>query len=533
MKYYGTCTLLLLLTQLHLINALFGINLSFKQSRKENPFQQWELSKELSSQPKNFKMTSNALNNNLFSPNLALQNDVFNEDEYRICVNRAIEPVYASCMTTDPKNPTSLKSLEKAKMAIDLLICELKSIYQNSFNSEKLNSSSLNSYDYKGNEMNMLIYNILALEKMYTNAGHKKINVNFYKEVLELIKQNNNLWTTYTLKNEKLDKLCMEFSQPFQKLYVKNLIKQYTQLLQEEILLNNKITINAIRDLESYLHAKMEEVSNDMKNSIKEEVKSNFMQVKNKIDVLGTKQKELLGIFNVKFENFTFSNSEALKNVTSIISMNLKKQKNEIDSFVKESFILKKEYFYFSKIFSNCYKLCFFMFNYKYILAVVVLIYWKYKTIISLSIILIIAFYLIAIDLINYFNLENVSQQIFNEILPQLVKKAPKIIMAVIVVKKIPQFWAFRKSFSIVLLYFTDIFVICLSTYDQQKTKITILDSRFNANIETNSEFLILSTIALNLYFKSWTSIKIKLIVSLLILLFVLSTIFITEYKFI
>lgn len=105
--------------------------------------------------------------------------------------------------------------------------------------------------------------------------------------------------------------------------------------------------------------------------------------------------------------------------------------------------------------------------------------------------------------------------------------------MAVIVVKKIPQFWAFRKSFSIVLLYFTDIFVICLSTYDQQKTKITILDSRFNANIETNSEFLILSTIALNLYFKSWTSIKIKLIVSLLILLFVLSTIFITEYKFI
>ncbi|OEJ91971.1 hypothetical protein AWRI3580_g768 [Hanseniaspora uvarum] len=174
MKYYGTCTLLLLLTQLHLINALFGINLSFKQSRKENPFQQWELSKELSSQPKNFEMTSNALNNNLFSPNLALQNDVFNEDEYRICVNRAIEPVYASCMTTDPKNPTSLKSLEKAKMAIDLLICELKSIYQNSFNSEKLNSSSLNSYDYKGNEMNMLIYNILALEKMYTNAGHKK-----------------------------------------------------------------------------------------------------------------------------------------------------------------------------------------------------------------------------------------------------------------------------------------------------------------------------------------------------------------------
>ncbi|CAI8506001.1 unnamed protein product [Hanseniaspora opuntiae] len=258
----------------------------------------------------------------------------------------------------------------------------------------------------------------------------------------------------------------------------------------------------AIKNLQAYLQTRMEEVSDELKNDIKDEIKHHVSHLKDKLNYLNNNQKEIMRNFTMQFHNFTSTNKESLRNMTVVISTNLQKQKNEIDTFVKESFILKKKYFYLSKIFSNTYKLCLFMFKYKFLLAAVAVVYWRYKTIISLV--------------------------VLTSILPKIVTRLPKIILVIIVIKKAPQFWVFKKKVSIVLLYIVDVFLICLGIYEQNKAASTSI-----THVELNGELLILTTVALNLFFKSWASIKIKLTISLFILLFVLTTMIVSEYKFI
>lgn len=510
-----------------LTNAFFGIPLPFASTDKKSPFEQWELSKQLASNPKDFALTIDTISHDVTRASLSLNDNLFNNDEYGLCVQQAIEPLYKSCMSTEATQSGSLKSVVKSKISIDLLLCELKSMFQNP--SEEINNTSaLSNYTEKKNDMNKSIYKILTLERMCTSPDREKVNVKMYSEIFELIKENNNLWTTYTLKNEKIEKLCSEFAQPLQKFHFENVVKHYAELLQSQIDNNNKNTIMAIKDLQAYLQTRMEEVSDELKNDIKDEIKHHVSHLKEKINYLNSNQKEIMRNFTMQFHNFTSSNKESLRNMTVVISTNLQKQKNEIDTFVKESFILKKKYFYLSKIFSNTYKLCLFMFKYKFLLAAVAVVYWRYKTIISLVVLTSVGIYLIALDLINYFELENLYEHIFNEILPKIVTRLPKIILVIIVIKKAPQFWVFKKKVSIVMLYIVDVFLICLGIYEQNKAASTSI-----THVELNGELLILTTVALNLYFKSWASIKIKLTISLFILLFVLTTMIVSEYKFI
>lgn len=525
--YINKVILLLILIYTPIANALFGITLHFASTNKKSPFEKWELNKELGSEPKDFALTIDTISTDVTRASLSLDDNLFNNDEYGLCVQQAIEPLYKSCMSTEATQSGSLKSAVKSKISIDLLLCELKSMYQNTFG-ENNTTSALSNYTEKKNDMNKSIYKILTLERMCTSAYRTKANVKMYNEIFELIKDNNNLWTTYTLKNEKIEKLCSEFAQPLQKFHFENVVKHYVELLQSQIDNNNKNTIMAIKDLQAYLQKRMEDVSDELKNDIKDEIKHHVSHLKDKLNYLNNNQKEIMKNFTMQFQNFTSSNKDTLKNMSMFISTNLQKQKNEIDIFVKESFILKKKYFYLSKIFSNTYKLCLFMFKYKFILAAVAVIYWRYKTIISLVVLTSVGIYLISVDLINYFELENLSEHIFNEILPEIVTRLPKIVLVIIVIKKAPQFWMFKKKVSILLFYVVDVFLICLGIYEQNKASSTSI-----THVELNGELLMLTAMALNLYFKSWESIKIKLTISLFILLFVLITMIVSEYKFI
>ncbi|SGZ41679.1 uncharacterized protein HGUI_03880 [Hanseniaspora guilliermondii] len=517
----------LILLHTPLTNGLFGIDFHLFSTNRDSPFDQWELIKELGTNPKNFAITLDTISKDVTKASLSLENNFFNNDEYGLCVQQAIEPLYKSCMSTEATKSGALKSGEKSKISIDLLLCELKSMFQNTFD-ESNSTSALTNYTEKNNDMNKSIHKILTMERMCSNTDRTRVNLKMYKEIFELIKENNNLWTTYTLKNEKIEKLCNEFSQPLQKFHFENIIKHYAELLQNKIDSNNNNTLIAIRDLQAYLQIRMEEISDELKSDIKEEIKHHMHHLRDRINYLNKNQKEIMSNFTMQLHNFTSSNKQTLKNMSLVISTSLQKQKDEIDTFVKESFILKKEYFYLSKIFSNTYKLCLFMFKYKFILAAVAVIYWKYKTIISLIVLMSIGTYLIAADLINYFELENLSEHIFNETLPQIITRLPKIVLVTIVIKKVPQFWVFKKRLSILFLYIVDVFLICLGIHEQKKATSTLI-----TNIELNGELLILTTAALNLYFKSWASIKIKIIISLFILLFVVTTMIISEYKFI
>lgn len=525
--YINKVILFLIFLHTPLTSALFGINLPFVSSTKKSPFEQWELKKVLGPNPKDFALVIDTISTDVTRASLSLDDNLFNNDEYGLCVQQAIEPLYESCMSTEATQSGSLKSAVKSKISIDLLLCELKSMFQNSFD-ENNSTSALSNYTEKQNDMNKSIYKILTLERMCTSAGRTKSNVQMYTEIFELIKENNNLWTTYTLKNEKIEKLCSEFAQPLQKFHFENAIKHYAELLQRQIDNNNNNTITAIRDLQTYLQAKMEEVSDELKNDIKDEINLHVSYLKDKLNHLNNNQKEIMRNFTMQLHNFTASNKDTLKNMSVVISSSLQRQKKEIDTFVQESFILKKKYFYLSKIFSNTYKLGLFMFKYKFILAAVAAVYWRYKTIISLFVLISVGIYLIALDLINYFELENLSERIFNGILPEIVTRLPKIILVIIVIKKAPQFWVFKKKVSILVLYLVDVFLICLGIYEQNKAPSTS-----TPQVELNGELLILTTVALNLYFKSWASIKIKLAISLSILLFVLSTMIVAEYIFI
>lgn len=182
-----------------LANALFGITLSFGSINKESPFEQWELSKQLASNPKEFVLAIDTISHDVTRASLSLNDNLFNNDKYGLCVQQAIEPLYKSCMSTEATQSGSLKSAVKSKISIDLLLCELKSMFQTP--SEELNNTSaLSNYTEKQNDMNKSIYKILTLERMCTSPDRAKANVKMYSEIFELIKENNNLWTTYTLK---------------------------------------------------------------------------------------------------------------------------------------------------------------------------------------------------------------------------------------------------------------------------------------------------------------------------------------------
>ncbi|XBW35490.1 hypothetical protein QEN19_001063 [Hanseniaspora menglaensis] len=263
--------------------------------------------------------------------------DIARSNAYYTCLKNAITPLLSHCLSLS-SGPETFQPFEKLKISIDLTVCDFVAIDSYSFSSDS--------------EMDVLIkaiINVSAQEAAVFSKYNKSVNK--YQEILTLIKQDTRTWTTFTINNQKINKICSEVEQPLQRIKLEKMFNDYSSSIEQILILNQGKLEHQINKLENKIDIKLRFIQyeqelnlNEAKKLFKERLKSTLLQTE-------TVYK--------KFKKKMKVNDEKLKSLEA-----------------NQSIFTLKNFSASIKYFSNNFKP---FIEYKYIVAACVLLCWSYK----------------------------------------------------------------------------------------------------------------------------------------------------------
>ncbi|OBA27519.1 hypothetical protein HANVADRAFT_48179 [Hanseniaspora valbyensis NRRL Y-1626] len=282
---------------------------------------------------------------------------------YSLCLKNAITPLLEHCLSINDGVET-FDSFKRLKIGIDLTVCDFIALDKHSF--DPLNN------------MDKIIKEILYINnKINQNLTSHKNNINNsyvldkYQEILKLIKKDSRIWTTFSIKNEKMNKICSEVEQPLQRVKLEHMVKQYSSDIEKIILSNNELLTKNLEKLETNLNLKIQ-----------------FVQQEQELKLAKSES-----VFKKQFQK----NAEEAIKLDKKLSDQLLQNEQNFKEFQNNHFFISTKNLpvQFLKIINNIKPL----FAYKYTAIVALLIFWTYK--IEIFKIAIIA-YLLLFEVLNF-----------------------------------------------------------------------------------------------------------------------------------
>lgn len=195
------------------------------------------------------------------TPNMYVDSRIYN-----VCLKNALVPLLNHCLSLD-EGVETIDSFKKLKIGIDLTICDFIAINRHSFDPH--------------NKMDTIVREILRIntdvQQCYAEK-HKPVGylISQYEEILKLIKRDNRIWTTFSIKTEKMQTICRHLEQPLQRTKLELMAKKYQSDIEVIISLNSKAFLEKVEVLEKSIDGKINLIQQEQEQKIiKSEAKFN------------------------------------------------------------------------------------------------------------------------------------------------------------------------------------------------------------------------------------------------------------------
>lgn len=260
---------------------------------------------------------------------------------YSLCLKNALIPLLKHCLSLD-EGVETFDSFERLKIGIDLTVCDFIAIEKHSFDPY--------------NKMDTIIREILSINtnvQLFLANPHKPTDylISQYEEMLKLIKRDNKIWTTFSIKNEKMQTICKELEQPLQRTKLEHMAKKYQSDIEQIISLNSKALIEKVEILEKNIDRKI-----------------NFMQ---------QEQEQRIVKSEAKLKNHLKKAWLKAETVNSRLSRKLLQQEIQFKEFKQNVFFINIQTL--PKHLVNVFTTVKPLLAYKYAVLVVFLMCWTYR----------------------------------------------------------------------------------------------------------------------------------------------------------
>ncbi|KAL6925865.1 hypothetical protein ACO0SA_000467 [Hanseniaspora valbyensis] len=280
---------------------------------------------------------------------------------YSLCLKNAITPLLEHCLSINDGVET-FDSFKRLKIGIDLTVCDFIALDKHSFDPLNNMDKIIKEILYINNEIN---------QNSTSNNNNNSYLLDKYQEILKLIKKDSRIWTTFSIKNEKMNKICSEVEQPLQRVKLEHMVKQYSSDIEKIISSNIELLTKKLEKLETNLNLKIQ-----------------FVQQEQELKLAKSES-----LFKKQFQK----NAEEAIKLDKKLSDQLLKNEQNFKEFQKNHLFLSTKNLpvQFLKIVNNIKPL----FAYKYTAIVALVIFWTYK--IEIFKIAIIG-YLLSFEVLNF-----------------------------------------------------------------------------------------------------------------------------------